>query len=130
MIELKLVHPKDLTDDDIAWLATGCKGSFDGTTPLGIVHLALEGEAGIHRITGDAEGVVVLEPHGKTFTITALAGRNVLRHFGAVHDAILATAKKAGAEKVNGFVTRAGLSALYKKRTNARLVPMFIEDIP
>lgn len=131
MIQLEYVQPENLTDEDIRWLIEGSKGSFDDVTALDQVHAAQDGRAGIHRIKGDAVGIVVLSPteQNKTLTITCLAGRGLIKEFSAVHDAILATAAAAGASRVNGYVMRAGLAALYKRRTKARMVPMFVEDV-
>jgi hypothetical protein len=131
MISMTLVPPEELTDSDIRWLVKGCEGSHDGCTPLQQVDAALTGWAAIFRISGDAEGIVVMD-YGrdrKNAVITALAGKGLLRHFDAVHKQILATAAAAGASKVSGYVTRVGLATLYKERTKAKMVPMFIEDV-
>ena len=133
-VQLELVEVPDLTETDLRWLIKGCQGSYDNNDPMLQVEAAKVGEAGIHRITGDAEGIVVLN-HGPNFyrdhtlTITALAGKNMLCNFDAVHKAILATAAAAGATRVSGYVTRAGLAALYQRRTKAKLVQMFVEDV-
>lgn len=131
MISLEYIRPEDMTDEDIRWLIESCKDSFDGVQPMDQVVSAKEGVASIFRVVGDAQGIVILAPSQieHTLTITGLAGKGFLRHFDGVHKAILTAAAATGARKVNGYVTRRGLAALYQKRTNAKLVPMFIEDV-
>lgn len=130
MIVLRHIKPEDLTDDDIGWLVKGSKESFDGTTAISQVRAAQDGQSCVYRITGDATGVVVLSVGGdRLLTITCLAGSGLLKHFNEVHEAILSTAAAAGASRVNGFTLRAGLQALFQRRTKAKLVPMFVEEV-
>lgn len=133
-VKLELIQPQDLTDADIRWLAKGCQGSHDNNDPLKQVEAALNGDAGIHRITGDAEGIIVLNSgpdfwKHHTLTITAIAGKNMICNFNAVCDAVRATAAASGAVRLNGYVTRAGLTALYKRRAKMKMVQMFYEDV-
>lgn len=130
MIKMELVQPENLTEADIVWLFKGSVCAHDDATATDQVKAALNGNAGIFRISGDAQGIVVLQPgDNKTTTITCLAGQGFVKHFKDVHKAILATAAAAGATRVNGYATRAGLQALYLKHTRAKMVPMFVEGI-
>lgn len=129
MIRLEQVSPADINGEDIAWLHQGCKNSIEDVAPIDHVESAIAGRSGIYRVHGDAVGIVVMTVKGKGLEITALAGKGFLRHFAAVHDAILVTAAGAGAEFVCGYVKRAGLASMYKKHTNASTAEYFKEEL-
>lgn len=134
MIKVERVIAKDLTAEDIRWLVISCQASYDGATAVEIAEAARDGAVGIHRLSGDVEGIFVLEPQvlkGKPgLKIIGLAGRGLLRNFCAVHDKICTTAKACGGEFVSGFVGRGALAALYKKQTSAKMVAtVFVEDL-
>lgn len=134
MIKITLIQPRELTPEDIRWIVLSCLRSFDGATGEQIIQAALVGQVGIHRISGDAEGIVILEPqimNGKPgLKIIGLAGKNMLRNFCRVHETICLTAKACGGTFVSGFVGRGALAALYKKHTAAKQVAtVFVENL-
>lgn len=134
MIDIALIQPGDLTTADIRWIALSCLRSFDGATGDQIIYAAYDGQVGIHRISGDAEGIVILEPQIMNkkpgLKIIGLAGKDMLRNFCQVHEAICLTAKACGGTFVSGFVGRGALAALYKKHTVAKQVAVvFVENL-
>lgn len=134
MIKLTLIQPRDITEADARWIVISCLRSYDGATGEDIVQAALQGAIGIHRISGDAEGIVILEPEiinkKPGLKIIGFAGKDVLRNFYAVHDAICVTAKACGGTFVSGFVGRGALAALYRKHTSAKQVAtVFVENL-
>lgn len=134
MIKIELVQPRELTPEDIRWIVLSCLRSYDGSTGEQIIQAALIGQVGIHRISGDAEGIVILEPQVMAnkpgLKIIGLAGRNMLRNFCQVHDVICLTTKACGGTFLSGFVGRGVLAALYKKHTAAKQVAtVFVENL-
>lgn len=134
MIELEQVQPRDLTDEDIRWMVMGCMESYDGVSVKELVQSALEGWTGIYRLGGDTEGVVTLsdkllgQRHG--FEITCLAGRHVLSHLDEINKAVCTVARAAGGEFVMGYVAKAPLAEMYRRKTRAREVArVFVEDL-
>ena len=129
MIKLELIAPSDLTEADIRWLFHGCKEAVDGASAVDQVKAAVAGTSGIYRISGNAQGIVVLSKNGEGQTITCLAGKGLFREFHNVHEAILVAAAAGGAKFVDGYVTRTGLALMYKKRTRAKVAEYFKEEI-
>lgn len=130
MIKTELIFPEQLTAEDIRWMRIGCRDSIDEFQVSDLIDAAMTGKSGIYRVSGDTNGVFILTKAGDRMEISTLAGKGFIRHFDAVHDAILLAAAGCGAKAVSGYTQRAGLAALYKKRTKARFAEYFVEELP
>lgn len=128
-MRVELLNPRDLTADDIRWLAKGCADSIDEIQASDQVDSALAGKSGIYRVSGEAEGIFVLTHMGSRMEITAMAGKGFIKFFEQVHEAILVSAAACGARQVSGFTKRQGLAKLYKTKTQAQFAEYFVEDI-
>lgn len=130
MIKVEPIIFDSLSDSDLEWLLVSCKRCWEDVEPIEYIKNAAEGRCVIYRVSGDAEGIFVLARYGDKAMIEALAGRGFLKHMSEVHDGILDAARKLGAKKVQGYVSRMALAKLYDQKTKGRQVAaVYVEDL-
>lgn len=127
-MKVELIFPQHLTSVDIRWLVISARKGWDGVQAQDLVDAAIAGTAGIYRLSGEVEGIFVLEPKGDEVRIIGLAGRGFLKHFQEVHKIICDTAKGCGGRRVTGLVARGALATLYQEHTSAKVAAVVIAE--
>lgn len=116
-----------LPEEDVKWLAMAGEKLI---SPLEWVEKALAGECAIHRISGEAEGIIVLARVGDELHVEGFAGKGLIKHFPEFYRQVRLIGASCGAIKLVGWVRRKGIEKLYQKHTGARPGPtLWSEEI-
>jgi len=131
MIKVRMLDPFKLELEDVFLIDEGCKGSWDKANAYHQINAARNKNAWIFKFTGDAEGIFVFARGNteKELTMTALAGKGFFKHFDEIYSAAKTLAKRAGARRMTGYVSRPGLKRLYERRSGGTPVAtLFLEE--
>jgi hypothetical protein len=131
MIRLELVHPLELTDEDIKWLTLGCVAcNWKKFVAVSLVRQAIDGRGGLYRFTGDGQGMIAVTQSEDEMLIEAVAGRGLLKTFSEVHEQLAILARSLGLKRLSGMAARKGLQHIYRTRTKAQeKAVLFVENL-
>jgi len=124
---LPLSQMSSLEENDVKWLVIAGEKLV---SPLEWVQKALAGECAIHRISGEAEGIIVLAKIGDELHVEGFAGKGLIKHFPEAYRQIRLIAASCGASKIVGWVHRKGIEKLYRTHTKGKPGPtLWSEEI-
>lgn len=93
-----------------------------------LVERALKGQHEVFRITGDAEGVIVVAADGEKLSVEGFAGKGIVRHFDEFYKQVRLLAALKGLSVLSGYVRREGIAELYRKHTGAKPIVTLWEE--
>lgn len=129
-VGIKQIVPSELTAEDIRWLVVGAYSvKFFEVSAEITVERAKKREVLLYRITGDAQGMLVVSAADSDFFIEALAGKNFLKCAKEIHELCQITAKTLGKTRIAGWVARGGLSELYDQFGAKAVATLYVEDL-
>lgn len=133
MMRAKQILFDQITKEDLFWISKGCAGAWDKATVEDQLEAIKNGYAWLFRVSGDMSGVFVLamgNRKDRSLSLTALAGRGMIKNFEEFYSLVKQVCKKAGAKSLFGFVSREGLKRIYDRRTKAKpKATLFVEDL-
>lgn len=126
MITLAPITPYELNETDLRRLVRGAARTYDGLTPVHVVKLVLEDKAALFRISGDIEGLCVLQKTvreaGAECWILATAAKGLFSHFEEFLDAVKDIAAGWNAVTVASLTSLPGAVRMLDKKLNLKPV--------
>lgn len=131
MIELVCIKPTEMTEADSYWLADcAVRTTWRKVLARQVYNSALKGEVGLYRISGGAEGLLIVDKDEDMLIVTSLAGKGLLREMQAIREKLLVLAASFGCSKLAGYIERPGLWKLFQAKTPAKpTMIMFVEPV-
>jgi hypothetical protein len=128
LIKLEKIHferQSEIDSRDVFWLH---RAADKRCTAVELVERALKGQNDIYRITGDAEGVLVVAAEGNKLSVEGFAGKGIVKHFKEFYKQARLLAAVKGLDTLTGYVQRPGIEELYRKHTGAKQVMALWEE--
>lgn len=97
-------------------------------TAVELVERALKGQHEVFKITGNAEGVIIIAVDGEKACVEGFAGKGIVKHFDEFYKQVRLLVASKGLYVLSGYVRRPGIEELYRKHTGAKQVLALWEE--
>ena len=130
-MKIELVHPTQLSVQDITHLARGClRIKFQKVDPQQLVRMALTKELNCYKMWGaDCSGIALVAPRGDTLWVEMITGKGLLKHFDEVGTWLESLARSHGAHSLSFMLASPALYKLWQRRGAKAVAQYFVKEI-
>lgn len=113
-VSIQAIRPDLLSDEDLSWLAKLDGVGFAKPSAKELMAEIARGAISLWRVSGEAQGIILLSLTPKALWIDGLVGKNFIRHAEEIRDKLQRIKTNAGKDVIQGATHRPGLVKLYR----------------